>query len=199
MIKVNLLKPDRKDVSGSDLSTTADFSEMREEKVNVPGAIIVAVLTVGVIAFLYITQANELDAKKKLVAEKRAEETKLKNQLKDEKRLKKLENELKLRIKTIQDLKKKQKQPVYMLLELSKSLPERVWITRLKFSGNKIKISATALSRNLIAAFTKNIESSAYFRNLVWGGFRQKTVRGVELFTFNVTVEFVLSSIKEGV
>jgi type IV pilus assembly protein PilN len=199
MIKVNLLKPERKDVSGADLSTTADFSEIREEKVNIPGAIIVAVLIIGVIAFLYITQANELESKIKLASEKKAEETKLKNQLKDEDRLKRLERDLKLRIKTIQELKKKQKQPVYMLLEISKSLPERVWITRMTFNGDKIKISATALSRNLISAFTKNIESSPYFRNLVWGGFRQKTVKGVELFTFNITVNFVLSSIKEGV
>lgn len=199
MIKVNLLRPERKDVSGSDLSTTADFSEIREEKVNIPGAIIVSVLILGIIAFLYITQSNELDAKIKLIAEKRAEEAALKDQLKDEVTLKKLERELKLKIKTIQELKKKQKQPVYMLLEISKSLPERVWITRMIFSGNKIKISAIALSRNLIATFTKNIESSPYFSNLIWGGFKQKTVKGVELFAFNITVDFVMSSIKEGV
>ncbi len=199
MIKVNLLKPEQKDISGSDLATQSDFMEVKEEKIAIPGAIIVAVLTVGIIGFLYITQANELESKTKLLSEKKAEKTKLEAQLKDIGKLKALKAELQLRIKTIKDLKKKQKQPVYMMLEISKNIPERVWINKLNFNGNRISIYGTALSQNLIATFTKNIESSVFFTNLIWGGFTKKNQKGVEIFTFSFNVDFVLSSIKEGV
>jgi len=199
MIKVNLLKPEQKDVSGSDPSSSSDFVDVKEEKVNIPGAIIVAVLTIGVIAFLYITKSSELEASKKLREERRTEETKLKAQLKDVGRLKKLKAELKLRISTIQLLKKKQKQPIYMMLEISKSIPERVWITKLVFNGSKIRIYGIALSNNLVSTFAKNIESSPYFRNLNFGGFNKKNNMGIDVFSFSFSVDFVLSNIKEGV
>jgi len=198
MIKVNLLKPEQKD-PGKVIDSGSDFMEVKEEKINIPAAVIVAVLTIGIIGFLYITQTNTLEAKKKLYTEKQAEKKKLDAQLKDIKKLKKLKKELQERIKTIKMLKKQQKQPVYMLLEISKAIPERVWINKITIKGAKISFSGTALSQNLIATFTKNIESSVFFRNLNWGGFTKKNQKGVDLFIFRFSVDFVLSSIKEGV
>jgi Tfp pilus assembly protein PilN len=86
-----------------------------------------------------------------------------------------------------------------MMLEISKSIPERVWITKLIFKGNKIRIYGIALSNNLVSTFAKNIESSPYFMNLNFGGFSKKNDKGLDVFTFSFSVDFVLSNIKEGV
>ncbi len=196
MIKVNLLKPEQKDISSSDLSTTTDFAEPREEKVNVPAAIVVAVLTVGVIGFLYFSQQSELEKQKKTLQDKQAEHKKLQTKLKSIKRLKRTKAALLQRIATIQELKKKQKQPVYMMMEISKALPERVWITRLNIKGDRIFLRGVALSQNLIASFTKNIESSDYFSGLKFGGFTKKSKKGIEQFDFRFSVKFNPANIK---
>ncbi|MCK4944227.1 MAG: PilN domain-containing protein, partial [Candidatus Aminicenantes bacterium] len=140
MIKVNLLSPEKKDIAKG-IEAPSIIEKQRESQVHVGSAIAAAVITVGVIGFMYFSQSYRLDSSTRFLAERKARKTELDNVLKTLEHLEKAKKELDRKVKVIGDLKARQKQTVFMMDELSRVLPDWVWLTRLNFSGGVLNIT----------------------------------------------------------
>jgi len=190
MIKVNLLKPEKKDVGGMpDIGAYGE--ESRESKVNVAAIIISAVITVGLIGYFYFTQSAELSSKQKEVEEKKIEKQKVDKYLKQLADLEKTKAELERKINIIKDLKSKQKHTVIVMELISKSLADWVWLTKMSFSNGKISLTGKALSNNLISDFINRLNGTNKITNVDLKSSVKKRVGGQEVYHFTITAYYI--------
>jgi type IV pilus assembly protein PilN len=73
------------------------------------------------------------------------------------------EETLKQKVKLIEELKAAQGGPVHMLDELSKALPDFVWLTAMEQTGDKIKLSGQSNSLASIAEFMSRLQETKWF------------------------------------
>jgi len=198
MIKVNLLSPGKKEVTPG-AEPTAFIDEERESKINT-GAILAAVLlTVGIIGFLYFSQSSTLNNKKRELEEKRARKAELDVVLKTITQLEKTKARLDRKVKIISELKSRQHGAVRMMDEVSKAMPDMVWLTKLNFNNNLLKIEGVALNNELIANFINSLKASHYFYNEKFDGSNRKAKGGVDIFQFKLSFAFDNNAAKKKV
>ena len=75
--------------------------------------------------------------------------------------------QLQQRVALIEQLRKGQGGPVHMLDEISRSLPDRLWLTEVKQQGADLTIDGRAMSLTALSDFVGNLESSKYFKRPV--------------------------------
>ncbi len=66
--------------------------------------------------------------------------------------------ELERKNATIRDLKANQRGPVRVMDEVSRALPELLWLTKLEMKGSVIKVTGESFNLNAIANFIENLE-----------------------------------------
>jgi type IV pilus assembly protein PilN len=67
------------------------------------------------------------------------------------------------KVKLIEQLKAQQSGPVHMLDEISKSLPDFVWLTSLEQTGPRIVMSGESNGLTAVADFIQNLQRSGWF------------------------------------
>jgi type IV pilus assembly protein PilN len=190
MIKVNLLSPEKKDVAGrAEGAPAAD--EIRERKIEVGAAVAAAVITVGLIGFLYFSQSHRLDSRTRSLAERKARKTELENVLVTLEDLEKAKKNLDRKVKIIGDLKRQQKQTVFMMDELSRILPDWFWLTKLSFAGGVLNLSGRARTNHLIANFIDNLQSTNHFTNITLNSTQRAVISGIEIFNFSLNCRYL--------
>jgi len=93
---------------------------------------------------------------------------------------------LKRKVSVINDLKNKQHGPVRIMDEISRALPDLVWLTQFKLSGNAITITGQAMDENAVANYYSNLDSSPFFEEPVV----KNLARRAEDFVFTLTAVF---------
>ncbi len=74
-----------------------------------------------------------------------------------------LEAQLQLRITLIQELQRGQGGPVQMLDQISRNLPDSLWLTELRQDGDVLVILGRAMTLTALSDFVANLERSGYF------------------------------------
>jgi type IV pilus assembly protein PilN len=198
MIRVNLLSPGKKDVStGAPAASYAE--ETKEPKINMGAVLGAVLLTVGIIGYLYLTQASELSDKQSLLNEKQARRAELDKVLKTVAQLELTKEKLVQKIKIIQELKDRQQAAVRMMDEVSKALPDNVWLTRLTFNSELINLEGQASTNDLVADFIHSMKASNYFFDEKFNGSTRRVTGGVEIFNFKLSIKFSEKLLKEKV
>ncbi len=198
MIKVNLLSPEKKDVSTGAGATAVFSDDERESQLSIPAIVGASVLTVLIIVGLYFVQANKLDDVRKQLEERRARLSELQDVLETLKVLEKTKKVLKNKVDIIQNLNSKKQIAVRMMDQLSRALPEMVWLKNMKFNNSVLTISGSALSNNLVADFINNLKSTNYFLNIKFKDSVRKRKSGVDVFDFRLECTFSNISGKKG-
>jgi type IV pilus assembly protein PilN len=93
---------------------------------------------------------------------------------------------LEAKINLIKDLKQNQKGPVRIMDEVSRALPDLVWLTEMSVAGNAIAIKGKSMTPNAVANFIENLKRSTYFAEPVFEGMSQET----SIYSFSFTVNF---------
>jgi len=193
MIRVNLLRPEKKEVvSGGE--TVSYIEESKEKKINMMALAGAVVITIGITGLLYFLQSNRLDAERKILEDRRVRKVELEKVLKKLTEVEITKKILDSKIKIIGDLKLKQKDTVLMMDKLSASLPDWVWLNSLNFSGNILNIEGKALSNNLIADLINNLQNSNYFTNIQLKTSVRKREAGSDIFEFKLQCQFIRPS-----
>lgn len=192
MIKVNLLSPEKKEIFSVPGDTAVFTGEEKENKLNVPAAVGAAVLTFVIVGGLYFLQSNKHDYVKKHLEERKARLAELDEVLKTLKTLEKTRRMLEKKVNIIQSLNARKQDGVKMMDQLSRALPEMVWLRSLKYSNNILSLSGSALSNNQIADFINNLKSTNYFHNIDAGfkDFVRKKRLGVDVYDFRLQCSF---------
>lgn len=90
------------------------------------------------------------------------------------------------KINLITELKKMQTVPVHILDQISKNLPEYLWLESMSASGNQITITGKATTYNAVSNFYSNLNESGYFSTVTLG----KTFEVPEGVAFSLTSSF---------
>jgi type IV pilus assembly protein PilN len=75
--------------------------------------------------------------------------------------------QLQQRVTLIEQLRRGQSGPVHILDEISKALPERLWLTEMTQKGDDIVLAGMTTSLTGLSDFVANLESSVWFKKPV--------------------------------
>jgi len=198
MIKVNLLSPEKKDITPGVSATETFTDEARESKISIPAVVGASVLTVFIIGGMYFLQSNKLTSVKKHLGERKARLVELEDVLETLKVLEKTKKVLKNKVDIIQNLNSRKQVAVKMMDQLSRALPEMVWVRGMRFNNNTLSLSGSALSNNLVADFINNLKSTNYFTDIKFKDSVRKKKSGVDVFDFRLDCIFSDPTKKKG-
>lgn len=115
--------------------------------------------------------------------------TKLEAQVKEISELKKVRDDLLVRIKVIQDLEGTRPVIVRYFDEFSRSVPDGVFITLLDKKGSTIAIEGVAESYNRVASFMRNLDASDWFASPNLTSVVAAPAEGEQASSFKMTVQ----------
>lgn len=159
MIKINLVS------AGPEAAVTKKASPEISLGGHQADIILLVVLTIGLAItgvrwYMLHSTVTELT---EIKAEKTIERNELQKYIDKAKELEAKRAELKAKIDTIRQLKENQKGPVRILDEVSRTMPDLVWLTGLDLAQTHVTLNGMALDENAIANYVDNLDASPFF------------------------------------
>jgi Tfp pilus assembly protein PilN len=182
MIRINLVS-ERKTTKGKGAAARPGVSSGGPQGLLLGAILLVGLLVAG--GWAWMTQ-RELSGWTRKVDEAQAELTRLEEVRKKGDLFKRQKELLERKIQLITDLKKKQSVPVHILDQVSKNLPEFLWLEAMEATQNQISISGKATTYNAVSNFYDNLSASGFFTGVDLG----KTSEASEGVSFSLTCKF---------
>ncbi|MGC2033049.1 MAG: PilN domain-containing protein [Steroidobacteraceae bacterium] len=136
----------------------------REFLVAAGGAVIASLVLLGVGKLLYAGWTEAQTEKNNLL---KKEIVKLDAQIADIQDLENRKQRLVARMEIIEKLQRKRPEIVHLFDEIVKTVPEGIYLTAIKQTGNKLEIHGIAQSSTRVSTFMRNIDSSVWMDNPV--------------------------------
>ena len=184
MIRINLLAVERERTKRRALIPAA-------HRVTIGASLIILVTLLG-IGWWYWSlqqQSTRLDAE---IAAAELETLQLRSVLAQVQKFETRKAQLQQRVTLIEQLRRGQSGPVHVIDELSKAIPERLWLTELQQQGQDFTISGMTTSLTGLSDFVANLEASPWFRrpvDIIDSQVEADQTRG-EIFKFSVKARF---------
>jgi type IV pilus assembly protein PilN len=105
--------------------------------------------------------------------------------------------ELERKIKVINDLKLNQRGPVKVMDNISRSLPELLWLDHLTMTATSIELDGRAFNTNAVANFIENLDKVPEFGEPTLKDTQEQT-GGVYKFVINLNYSFTPKTDKSG-
>jgi len=189
MIRVNLLKPEKKEIREEPAGLAPEIKERRRT----PIASLVILLAIAAVAALYFLQDKAIKTETDLLNTAKEEKKQLQYVLAALERLEEQKSTLERKINLINQLKARQEIAVRTMDELSKNIPGWVWLTETSYDGVELKIEGRALSNNLIADYVYSLESSPYLSNVKIVSINQRSTQAINQYLdFSLTATYDL-------
>ncbi len=157
MIKINLLEVEKE--------RRAPKPGVAVGAVAGPTTLIAAIilgLTVAAFLIHFFIKKSQLSALQKDVAQKRERKKELEPYIKRVDELERRRNELAKKNYAIEELRSQRTIPVHILDEVSKSLPEYLWLSNVNLKGPILAIDGETLQEQAIPTFMKTLDSSQF-------------------------------------
>lgn len=74
--------------------------------------------------------------------------------------------QLQQRVALIEDLRRGQSSPVHLLDQISKSLPDMLWLTEIRQQGDTVTMTGKCTAMTALSDFATNLQASGYFKNV---------------------------------
>lgn len=159
MIKINLLVEAR-------AQRVARASWISLGAANLNNYILLGLIILGLafVGLRYWKLSSTLAAIKAEIVVNQREYERLKPIIAEVEAFKKKNAELKHKIEVIEQLKQNQYGPVRIMDEVSKALPDLLWLTNMGYAGgNVLTLQGQALNENAVANFISNLAASPFF------------------------------------
>ena len=161
MIKINLLTAERKVAKKT-------FTVQTGQKLTVACSLllVMAALLIGWRYWDLSRASVQLDAD---ISAAQAETARLHSVIQQVQQFEQRRAQLQQRVALIEELRRSQTGPVHMLDQISRALPEMLWLSDLKqaVDPNEVLIDGRATSLTGLSDFVANLEASGYFRRSV--------------------------------
>jgi Tfp pilus assembly protein PilN len=185
MIRINLLKPETKEVR-EPVPTGLPKVPKERKKASV-GAIIFLLLLVSLAGY-YFYQHWEMQKERQLIAQAQQEKNELQYVVAKLEEVKLQKANLEMKINLIRQLKANQDVAVKIMDEINRRIPDYVWLKEASYDGQNLKLKGEAISNNLIADFISNLERSETFGTVNLIDSVQKSQGSAVFLEFNMTV-----------
>jgi type IV pilus assembly protein PilN len=165
LIKINLVREGRavRGAGGAPAASAAQGGAGIPGNVNnilAGGLAVLGLLLAG--GYWFLAKRNLADAQERL-AQRQAEAQKLESVIKQVEDFQHQKDNLQKRIDLINQLKQNQKGPVRIMDQISRDLPDLVWLDKMTIDAGKVTINGRGLNPNAIALFVGNIKNDPYF------------------------------------
>jgi len=131
------------------------------------GCSIILILAMSFIGWRYLAlsrESSQLDAE---IAAAQQETARLHSVILQVQQFEQRKAQLQQRVVLIEQLRKGQTGPVHMLDQISRALPEMLWLTTLKQVNAEIVMEGKATTLTGLSEFVSNLETSGYFKRSV--------------------------------
>ena len=180
MIKINLVSEGRRPVVARKAKEALGMGESSLGEILL---VVFAVLGLLAIAGTWWYLRSEIQERDALIAEAQREVDELALVLQEVEEFKAKKAELEHKINVINELKAKQWGPVRIMDQVSRSLPELLWLDSLTLRGNTIDVRGRAFNTNQIATFIENLNKVPEFQEPQL----RETSKVQEIYQFNIT------------
>ena len=160
MIRINLLAAEREKSKKAVVLGTAG----QKLTIGCSLILVLALLFVGWRYWALTRASNQIDAE---IAAAQQETTRLHSVIQQVQQFEQRKAQLQQRVVLIEQLRKGQTGPVHMLDQISHALPQMLWLTELKQSGNDVQIDGRCTTLTGLSEFVSNLEASGYFKRSI--------------------------------
>ncbi len=163
MIRINLLTEARAAAAkkkGPALPTGAKLNNLL-----LIGGLALGLIYVGTMFLVLHNRNRKLDTE---IGQAREEVARLKSIIDEVKGYEDKKRSLEEKISLINSLKTNQKGPVRLMDEVSRALPDLVWLTDMTMQGDQLTMKGRTLSPNAVATYLENLKKSPYFAEPVF-------------------------------
>jgi len=188
MIRINLFKAEKKEFEERPVEQEPEV----KEKKRAPAGNLILVLFVIVLAALAYLQRRSLVNERGQLDAAQQEQNRLQTALQQLELVEQQKLLLEQKISLIHQLKLQQSIPVKIMTEISRNLPDWVWLTEASFEKQRVQIKGRALSNNLIADYMSNLEKSGVFSTVNIISSTQKTVQNSQYMDFSLNANYQL-------
>jgi len=195
MIRINLLA-ERKGARASAPGAAATKAIGESASGALQTAVLATILVGSLVAFggwYYWVKhtVSDLQAKNRKADQELTRLSEIKKKMDEYTRQKDL---LERKVNLITDLKKNQEVPVHLLDQISRNVPDFLWLDSLRQEGgNHLILNGKATTYNAVADFYNRLASSGWFVNVTQG----KVFEVPEGVSFSMTCDFASNRIKE--
>jgi type IV pilus assembly protein PilN len=175
LIKINLVREGRAVRGATGAPAAVPGVAAAAGPGNLNNILIVGLTLVGVLVALgywLMTKRNQtrtLDT----MAQRKAEAQKLESAINAVNDFQKKKDSLQKRIDLINQLKQNQKGPVRIMDQVSRDLPDLVWLDTMNISSGHISLNGRGLNPNAIALFVSNVKQDPFFEEPTVGAVTQ--------------------------
>ncbi len=186
MIRINLLAVDRERAK-----RRASSFQIEKLKIGLTLILVAAALGIGWWYWVLAKRAAEIEAR---LQDAQRESVRLSSVIKQVQQFEQRKVQLQQRVALVEELRQGQSAPVHMLDELSRGLPDMMWLTELKQDGTGLTISGRCMTLTALSDFVSNLEASGYYKKPVEIVDSQvdssSRDAGTDVFKFSVKAQF---------
>jgi len=160
LIKINLLTVDREKTKRK----AAKFQIGEKVTAGSSLILVLAALFIGWWYWSLTTYSADLDRQ---IADAEAEKARLQSIIQQVQQFEARRGQLQQRVTLIEQLRKGQTGPVHLVDQVSRALPDAMWLTELKQTGSDVVIEGKGTSLTALSDFVSALESSNLFERPV--------------------------------
>jgi type IV pilus assembly protein PilN len=162
MIRINLLAAERERTKKKKAVTFGTAGQ--KMAVGCSLILVLAVLFIGWRYWAISRDSNQLDT---AISNAQQETTRLHSVIQQVQQFEQRKAQLQQRVVLIEQLRKGQTGPVHMLDQISRALPNTLWLTELKQTDADVQIDGRCTNQTGVAEFISNLEASGYFKRSI--------------------------------
>jgi type IV pilus assembly protein PilN len=150
------------------------------------GGLALGIIYIGVMGLILTSKRRQLDED---IGRARLEAERLRSIIEEVQGYEQKKASLQAKIDLINNLKLNQKGPVRLMDEISKALPDLVWLSSLEVSGGLITMRGRTLSPNAVSTYLENLKKSPYFKEPVFKNLGLEG-GGLGIYAWEMTLQF---------
>ena len=162
-----------------------------QKKEMLKGQLMVVALTLivsaGVCAAGYVYVTGEVETRQGQINNKKAEIARLAKVIKEVKDFENRQKDLRAKLDVLEKLKSSRGGPLYLLDELYRALPEKVWLTSFKESNGRAQIKGVGANEEDVAIFMRNLEQSTMYEGVDLKVTKQRIQNKIKFHEFDIT------------
>ena len=191
MIRINLLSEGRRPVVARSAKPKLGFGDQDPSSIILAAGLIVGLLVAGGWWWMLKSQTDHWNDK---VRQAEAELKELDKYVKKVEAFKKKQAQLNTKIEVIEGLSANQRGPVHVMDEVSKALPDLLWLTSLSIRKSKVSLGGIAFNTNAVAQLLENLHNVEWFAEPESGPISRQ--RG-GLYNFKLSFSFSAAKLLE--
>jgi len=153
--------------------------------------VLVLIVTVGVCGAAYTHIVGAVDDVQVQIDQKKSQIAQLQKAIREVKDFEKRQKDLRAKLDVLEKLKTARIGPVYLLDELYKAIPEKLWLTKFKEGSGKAQISGIGASEQTVATFMRNLEESGSFEGVELKVTKQRVQDNIKFQEFQLSCKTV--------